>query len=182
MWYPSTVTVVPTEEPVTLDEVKAQCGVLPAETHFNDMLTRLIKAARSHVERYCNALWAEQTLACQCDSFCDFVRLPKGPLKSIMSIGYVDTSGEAKTLNEAVYEERKDGLEPSIALKPGQSWPAIQPGSRITLSAVFGGDVPAEVHHAMLMFVDDAFHKRDNAKRDDWTAIDVLLCNHRRGA
>jgi len=182
MWYPSTVIVAPTTEPVPLDEVKAQCGILPAETHFNDMLTRLIKAARSHVEHYCNARWAEQALACQCDSFRDFARLSEGPLKSITSVQYVDAAGDTQTLDEAVYDARKDGLEPSIALKPSQSWPAIRPGSRITLTAVFGGDVPAEVHHAMLMFVDDAFHKRENAKRDDWTAIDVLLCNHRRGA
>ncbi|RUM95419.1 hypothetical protein EET67_23330 [Pseudaminobacter arsenicus] len=105
-----------------------------------------------------------------------------GPLESVTSIGYVDAAGEAQTLAATVYEEHKDGLEPSIALKPGQSWPGILPGSRITVTAVFGGAVPEEVSHAMLVFVDSAYHVRDNAPRENWTVLDVLLCNHRRGA
>lgn len=180
MWYPSTVTTAPTTEPVTLDEVKKQC--LVDSTDDDALLTRLIKAARSHVEKYCNAMWAEQTIMCQCDSFADFARFPAGPLKSVTSIGYVDAAGEAQTLAATVYEERKDGLEPSIGLKPGQSWPNIQPGSRITVTAVFGGAVPEEVRHAMLVFVDSAYHARENAPRENWTVLDVLLCNHRRGA
>jgi uncharacterized phiE125 gp8 family phage protein len=179
MWYPSTVTA-PAAEPVTLDEVKQQCLI---ETTDDDLLLgRLIKAARSHVEKYCNARWAEQTVVCQCDSFTDFTRLSEGPLKSVTSISYVDPSGEAQTLDAAVYDPRKDGLEPSIALKPGQSWPAIQPGSRITVTAVFGGDVPEEVKHAMLVFIDAAYHARENPARENWTVMDALLCNHRRGA
>lgn len=179
MWYPSTVTVAPTVEPVTLDEVKAQCRVDASDE--NALLTRLIKAARSHVEKYCNAQWAEQTLACQCDSFADFARLPDGPLKSVQTIEYVDPAGDAQVVDGAVYEARKDGLEPSIALKPGQSWPTIRSGSRVTLTAVFGGDVPDAVKHAILVFIDAAYHARENPARENWTVMDVLLCNHRRG-
>jgi uncharacterized phiE125 gp8 family phage protein len=179
MWYPSTVTVAPTTEPVSLDEAKKQC--LVDSTDDDALLTRLIKAARSHVEKYCNARWAEQTLACQCDSFADFCRLPEGPLKSVTSIGYIDATGQTQTLDAVVYEAREDDLEPSIALKPGQSWPAIRPGTRITLTAIFGGDVPDAVHHAMLVFIDAAYHARENPERPGWTVMDVLLCNHRRG-
>lgn len=180
MWYPSTVTVAPTAEPVTLDDVKRQC--LVDSTDDDALLTRLIKAARSHVEHYCNARWAEQTIMCQCNSFADFARLPEGPLKSVTSIGYIDASGAAQTLAAAVYEERKDGLEPSIGLQNGQSWPAVLPGSRITVTAVFGGALPEEVSHAMLVFVASAYHGRENTGQDGWTVLDVLLCNHRRGA
>ncbi|MFC3209206.1 head-tail connector protein [Aquamicrobium soli] len=180
MWYPSTVTEAPTTEPVTLDEVKQQCLVDSADD--DDLLKRLIKAARSHVEEYCNARWAEQTLACQCDNFADFSRLSEGPLKSVTSVQYVAATGETQTLDASVYEARKDELEPSIALKPGQRWPSILPGSRITLTAVFGGDVPDAVHHAMLVFIDAAYHVRENPERPGWTVMDVLLCNHRRGA
>lgn len=180
MWYPSTVTVAPTTEPVTLAEVKAQCLI---ESDDDDApLTRLIKAARSHVEEYCNARWAEQTIVCQCDRFTDFARLSEGPLKSVTSIAYVDASGATQTIDEAVYEACIDGLEPSIQLKPGQSWPAIRPGSRITLTAVFGGTLPDSVHHAMLVFIDSAYSDRENPPRENWTVMDVLLCNHRRGA
>lgn len=180
MWYPSTVSATPAiAEPVTLDEVKKQC--LVDSTDDDGLLTRLIKAARSHVEKYCNARWAEQTIVCQCDSFADFARLPEGPLKSVTSIEYIDAAGAVQTLATTVYDGLKDGLEPSIGLKQGQSWPAILPGSRITVTAVFGGTVPEDVRHAMLVFVDSAYHARENAPHENWTVVDVLLCNHRRG-
>ncbi|MEW9808594.1 head-tail connector protein [Mesorhizobium marinum] len=182
MWYPSTVTAAPSTEPVTLVEAKEQCGVLAAETHFDTLLTRLIKAARAHCEKYCNARWAAQTILLKCSSFCDFARLPEGPLSSVTSIAYVDIDGADQTLPDTVYEIHKDGLEPSIGLKYGQAWPNIRPSSRITVTAVFGGVVPGDVQHAMLRFIADSFHGRENAKADDWTVVDVLLCNHRRGA
>ncbi len=180
MWYPSNVTAAPTEEPVTLQEVKQQCLVESSDDDV--LLTRLIKAARSHVEEYCNARFAVQTIRTECDSFSDFSRLPEGPLESVTSITYIDPAGGEQTLDAAVYEPRRDGLEPSISLKSGQAWPRIKPGSRITLTALYGGSAPDSVKAAMLMFIDDAFHNRGNSARDGWTAIDALLCNHRRGA
>lgn len=180
MWYPSNVTAAPTEEPVTLQEVKQQCLVESSDDDV--LLTRLIKAARSHVEEYCNARFAVQTIRTECDSFSDFARLPEGPLKSVTSITYFDPAGAEQTLDAAVYEPRRDGLEPSIALKSGQAWPRIKVGSRIILTAVYGASTPDSVKAAMLMFIDDAFHNRGNSARDGWTAIDALLCNHRRGA
>ena len=55
------------------------------------------------------------------------------------------------------------------------------PDLTFTLTAVYGGSVPEDVQHAMLVFVADSFLGRENAKREDWTVLDVLLCNHRRG-
>jgi hypothetical protein len=154
VWYASKISAAPIAEPVTLDQAKQQCRVDGSDD--DAVLERLIKAARSHVEKYCNARWAEQTIV-------------------------IDPAGETQTLDVGVYEAHKDGLEPSIALKPGQSWPAIQAGTRVVLTAIFGGAVPECVQHAMLVFVDNAYHQRENAKYDDWTVLDVLLCNDRRG-
>jgi uncharacterized phiE125 gp8 family phage protein len=179
VWYASKISAAPIAEPVTLDQAKQQCRVDGSDD--DAVLERLIKAARSHVEKYCNARWAEQTIVCECGAFSDFARLPEGPLKSVTSVVYIDPAGETQTLDVGVYEAHKDGLEPSIALKPGQSWPAIQAGTRVVLTAIFGGAVPECVQHAMLVFVDNAYHQRENAKYDDWTVLDVLLCNDRRG-
>lgn len=178
MWYPSTVSVAPTVEPVALADAQDQCNA--PEADFKGTLERLIKSARSHAEEYCNVRWAEQTIVSECDSFADFTRLPEGPLKSVTSISYVDPTGATWTLEPSVYDLRKTGLEPSIGLKPGQSWPRILFGSRIALTAVYGGSVPETVRHAMLLFIADAFHGRENAKQEDWTVLDMLLCNHRR--
>ncbi|GLR55138.1 phage head-tail connector protein [Shinella yambaruensis] len=182
MWYPSTVIEAPTVEPVTLVEAKDHCGILTDETDFDAQLTRLIKTARAHVEQYCNARWAEQTLACACDGFGDLARLSEGPLKSVTSIVYIDAAGEEQPLPVEVYQANKDGLEPCITLKHGQAWPVIQRRSRVTVTAVFGGGAPDDVRHAMLLHIEDSFMMRENAERGDWTSLDALLCNHRRGA
>lgn len=182
MWYPSTTTVAPTVEPVTLEQAKQQCGITTAETYFDAQLARLIKSARAHAEEYCNARWAEQTLVSECDSFADFARLSEGPVKSVVSITYVDPAGATQTLDEAVYEPHKDGLEPSVGLKPDQEWPRIKIGSRITLTAIYGGSAPESVQHAMLVWIEDAYLHRENTQREEWTVFDTLLCNHRRGA
>jgi uncharacterized phiE125 gp8 family phage protein len=181
MWYPSTVTEPPTTEPVTLAQAQTQCGVMSDEVFFTDQITGLIAAARAHVESYTGARFAAQTIVSQCDGFCDMERLPEGPLSSVTSIKYIDLDGAEQTLANTVYEAHKDGLEPSIALKYGQTWPAIRRGSRITLTADYGGTVPKDVSIAMLLFIADKFHNRENAKVGDWTALDCLLCNHRRG-
>jgi hypothetical protein len=35
---------------------------------------------------------------------------------------------------------------------------------------------------AMLLPIADSFDRREHAKAGDWTTLDILLCNHRRGA
>ncbi len=196
MWYPSNVTAAPTKEPVTLAEAKVHLRRDDRDDDGNlvdqpddDLVSGLISAARQHVEKYCNARWAEQTLVCRCDSFADFARLPDGPLKSITSIAYVDTNGEAQTLDDAAYEACKSGLEPSIAIKEGYTWPVTRPGSLITLTAVFGGEVPPAIKVAILLFVGAWYENREEtaigvsvAALPSSVATDALLCNFRRGA
>lgn len=196
MWYPSIVTTAPSVEPVTLAAAKMHLRRDDRDADGNlvdqpddDLVSSLISAARQHVEKYCNARWAEQTLACRCDSFADFVRLPEGPLKSVTSIAYVDTDGETQTLDDAVYEVCRSGLEPSIMIKPGQTWPAIRSGSFVTLTAVFGGEVPPAIKVAILLFVGAWYENREEtaigvsvAALPSSVATDALLCNFRRGA
>jgi uncharacterized phiE125 gp8 family phage protein len=187
MWHPSKITEAATAEPVTQEEAKDQCRVDADDD--NDLIDRLIKTARDHVERYCGARFASQTVEMKCDCFGDFVRLPEGPVTDVKSVTYVDTAGAAATLSAGVYELHDDGLEPSIGLKPGQRWPLIWPGSRITVEAVVGYDAaPDAVRHAMLLLIGTWYAQRENtligATVDNLpmpSSVDALLCNFRRG-
>jgi len=182
MWYPANITAAAAAEPVSIDEARLQCSVNSDETEFDGLLNRLIGAARAHVEAYCAVRFASQTVAVKCDAFADMQRLPEAPVNSITGIEYVDTAGDAQTLSTGVYELRSDGLEAQIILQYGQSWPSIRSGSRITLTAVVGmAAVPESVKHAMLIYIADAFLQRENTKAPEWSALDVLLSNHRRG-
>ncbi|MBB4272784.1 head-tail connector protein [Rhizobium mongolense] len=181
MWYPAKVTDPATAEPVTLDEVKRRLRI-----DFEDDdadIELMIASARDHAEKYCNVRFASQTVEMKCDGFCDLDRLPEAPVSSVTSISYVDTDGAAQTLATSVYELRADALEAAIVTKYGEQWPPIRLGSRITVTAVVGyAEAPPAVKHAILLFIADAYEARENAKIEDWTALDALLCNYRRGA
>lgn len=158
MWYPAVVTEQPATEPVTPDEVKQQCGIASSNASYDAMIARLIKTERGFVERHCGIKLVTQTVAAKCDRFLDFSTLPIAPVQSIASIGYADSEGAPQTLSASVYELRADDLVGRIVLKPGQSWPAIQLGSRITVSAVVGyTTVPPEIVSAILMRIGKQF-------------------------
>ena len=138
--------------------------------------------ARNHVESYCDIRIGAQTIVAKCDSFNDLARLPDAPVTSITSITYVDTDGATQTLATSVYELRADGLEAAVVLKFNQSWPAIQPGSRIIVTAVVGyTTAPPAVHHAMLVRIADHFTDHETVASGDFSTFDALLVNHRRG-
>jgi len=180
MWYPASIETSASAEPVTLAEVKAQAII--DDNDNDELIGRLIRVARSHVEAYCNIALAEQIVAARCDGFSDLARLPIAPVQDIESIKYVDAAGAEQTLPDTVYELRNDDLEVSVVLKAGQRWPAVQPGSRITVKALVGYDeVPAAIRHAMLLWIAENYAKREIEAAQGFTAFDALLCNFRRG-
>ena len=176
-WH-SVVPVAPAVEPVSLAQAKLQCRVIG--TDEDDTLDLYIASARAHAEAYCGVAFAERALVAHCDSFTDLARLPFAPVNSVTSIEYVDPAGSIQSLPVSVYELRADIFESAVVLKPGQAWPAIQQGSRVTLTASVGAAPPDDVLHAMLLFIADSFDRREHAKVGDWTSLDSLLCNHRR--
>ena len=180
MWYPSAVTV-PATELVTIAEARQQARS-DTDTDLDAELTRLITVARNHVEKYCGIRIGSQTIVAKCDSFDDMARLPDAPVTSITSIAYVDPDGVTQTLATSVYELRADDLDASVVLKFNQSWPAIQPGSRIIVTAVVGyATAPPAVHHAMLVHIADHFSDHEMVVVNGFTTFDALLVNHRRG-
>ena len=180
MWYPSAVTVAAAEL-VTIAEARQQARS-DTDTDLDAELTRLITVARNHVESYCGIRIGAQTIVAKCDSFDDLARLPDAPVTSITSITYVDTDGVTQTLATSVYELRADDLDAAVVLKFNQSWPAIQPGSRIIVTAVVGyTTAPPAVHHAMLVHIADHFADHEMVVVNGFTTFDALLVNHRRG-
>jgi len=181
MWYPATVTVAASAEPVTIEQAREWCHVEAGDSDHDGALNALIAGGRSHVEGYTSTRLASQTVAVKCDSFADMERLPEAPVTSVSSITYVDADGATQTLSADVYEVRADGFETAIVLKYAQAWPSMQPGSRITMTAVVGyASVPAAVLLALRMFIADGFAQRENAAVNGRSIIDDLLANHRR--
>lgn len=190
MWYASTVTAEPANEPVTLAEAKAQCRV--DGTADDTALNGFIAAGRSYVESYLGTPIITRTVTVKCDSFADFARFPVVPLQSVSSISYIDTAGTNQTLQTSIYETRSDGLTASLALKANQTWPTIQIGSRITVEAIVGADTaPEAVKHAILLLISQWFDERSSLSAMSRPAaaggdipelphaVTALLANHR---
>lgn len=181
-WYPHTVTVAAASEPLTEAEAKAQCRVDGSDE--DSYIASLIEAARSHVEGYCGTPIVSRTVTVKCDKFADFAAFPVVPLQSVSSVSYVDGAGSTQTLSTDVYEVRADGLTASLALKDGQSWPSIQSGSRITVTAVVGYSAPPpEIVHAVKLLVATWYDQRagvsDKPISETPHAVAALLTNHR---
>lgn len=179
MWYPAVSTEEPTAEPITLPEAKKH---VRAEYHTDDdaYLGTLIASARDHVERYTGTLVAERSATIKCDGFGDFCSVPMAPVQGVV-ITYLDTAGAEQTLVDTVYELRNDDLRTAIVLKYAQAWPAVQPGSRITVTADAGyALVPPALKHALLLWIGDAYEVRENEPAAGRTAFDDLLTNFRR--
>lgn len=175
MWYTPKITVAPDNEPVTLAEAKKQVNAV----EFDDddaYLSSLVAVARDHVEKYCGAFFSAQTAEAKATGWYDMAQLPVSPVSTVTSITYVDTDGASQTLDASVYDLRGD----SIVLKYGQSWPPVQPGSLITLTATVGfADAPPAVKQAILLRVDDLYDNRGSEPDHEWTGFDSLLSNYR---
>ena len=186
MWTPVTIAA-PGTEPISVATAKAQTRI--GGTDEDALVALYIAAARDHVERYCGVRFAARTnVTLMCESFADFEQLPEAPVASVSSITYVDTDGATQILSTAVYEVRNEGLDCSIVLKYGQSWPAIRAGSRISVVCTIGSaTVPGAVTAALLLMFGHLYANREAvAVAQSVAAIELpmgvteLLVNFRR--
>ena len=183
------VVIAPAEdEAITLEAAKEQLTV-----DFDDddgFISRLIAAARDHVEQVAGLVVVRKTVTLHCHGFEDFARLPVGPVKEIKAVRYFDPAGGEITLDPAAYEARLDGLRASIVAAPRRGWPAIMPGSRIAVDLVVGFDeAPAAVCQAMLLLIGTWCRNREQvitgtitAELPDSSGFWSLLSNYRLNA
>lgn len=166
-------------EPVTLDAAKAHCSV-----DFPDddaLLQGLIATARDHVEKYCGINFAAQQMSATCESFGAMNTLPFSPVQEVLSIKYVDHSGDEKELPNDGYRLQSDPFGASLNLRQGFHWPEVQTGSSISLLAKVGFEnTPDAVRHAVLIYVGDAYKTRENKPAGEYSCFDALLSNYRR--
>jgi uncharacterized phiE125 gp8 family phage protein len=151
MWHPKSVDE-PASEPVSLADAKA---ALPASISVpDDTITAAIQAARDFIEQYCWIRLPKRSVVATCDGFSDLARLPEAPVSAVTSIVYVDDAGAEQTLDDATYELREDGIEPTVVLAHGASWPHRRAGSRITVTMTAGYEtLPPAVKSALLLSI-----------------------------
>ncbi|MFI0844426.1 hypothetical protein [Mesorhizobium sp. IMUNJ 23232] len=165
----------PTAEALLLAEVKEQLRIDAVVIDDDAFLNRCIRAAREMVEgpdgRGLAIMAADWRLTLDC--FPKEVRIPMGPVLSIVSIVYVDGAGVAQTLDPADYQWRPGRYEARIQPAYGKAWPA--PRSQfdavtIIFKAGFKGteedpielgNIPEPLRAAMRMLIAHWFKHRE---------------------
>src|SRR5947209_19263795 len=92
--YGLVVTVPPTAEPVSLDEVKEYCRVDAGDVTQDTTLMGLVAFARQRCEEICDRALLTQTLKLTLDVWPrdQFIRPPRSPLASVTSVKYFDVN------------------------------------------------------------------------------------------
>ncbi|KQT37682.1 phage head-tail connector protein [Methylophilus sp. Leaf414] len=157
----------PQTEPVTVEFVRKHAEIDDDIDSENILLEALISAAREHAEHICGRAFADQTWEGVLDSFSlSNIGLPLTPILSIASIKYIDVNGVEQTLNNTVYGLDDYGMAHSVALMPGQNWPAVSSSVinpiKIRFVAGYTADtVPNVVKHWICLRVAQAFKNRE---------------------
>jgi uncharacterized phiE125 gp8 family phage protein len=165
--YGLTVTVQPTEEPITREEAKANLR-FPFDTE-ELRIEALIKAARVYCETVTGRAFCTQTLRLNLDNFpCDMIRLPKAPIQSVTGITYYDTTNQSQTLSSSLYQSDLTSLPARIAPVDGSVWPLTysrMSAVSVTYVAGYGAAsaVPETIKQAMHLLVAHWFVNREAA-------------------
>jgi len=150
------VTAVATEF-LTMEEVKLHCR-LSADTTEDELLSRLIIAAREYCENYTGRALSTQTIELLLNEFPakDRIQLPKPPLIGVTSVKYKDNDGIETTLSSSEYIVDADSQIGEIVLAYGKSWPSFTPYPsnpiRIRYEAGYTA-LPESIKQAMLLLV-----------------------------
>lgn len=156
----------PSEEPVTLAEAKVHLRL----EHDDDdaYVSTLITAARQFVEEYLWRAVLPQTweLTISRFPFRGYIELPKGELRSVTSVSYLDSAGVSQPWAAENYEVETTVIPGRLRTIYGGSWPT---GVRSTWNAaviryVVGWEnvaaVPAPVKQAILLLVSQMYEHR----------------------
>ena len=149
------VTVEPTTEPITLNELKDRLRV--ASCDFDSEIENLLTAGRKQVEYETHRKLVTQTVAIRLDDFPsgDVIEMRLPPVSAVTSVAYVDTAGDSQTYAASNYNTDFTSTPPRIMLVDGSSWPAVknEPNAvTVTVTAGYGAAVavPAEAKLAIV--------------------------------
>ena len=183
-------------EPLTLAEVKDHLRIL--DNDHDTLLSSLITAATSYLDTRHGILGRAlitQTWEMRLLSFSDAhrsIKLPYPPLQSVISVKYIDSSGQEQIIDAADYIVNIGEYEGTIRPANGKSWPATTSvfeyhSVSIRFVCGFGDDptdVPQSIRQAMLLIITDWYENRADgescaSQRYNNRASDALLAPYR---
>lgn len=177
MKYRPVLVTAPAEDPVTLEEVKAHLRVIERDENGvalpnedDELITALIKAAVTHLDGWTGVLGrclVDQTWRQDYDAFTQCMRLPLGPVQSIVSVKWRNAEGQIATVAADDYTlETSAGGQSRVWFRSSYSRPSsLYDRAAVSVEFVAGygapADVPQALKHAMLMLVGHWYENRE---------------------
>lgn len=162
------ITTKPTEEPVSVSEIRAHLRIDDASE--DALIQAYIIAARQYAEAFLSRQLVTATYQLTLDLFPSAaIVLPyAAPLQSISSVTYVDLDGASQTLASSVYTADTKAEQGRIVLAYNQSWPSTRTQlDAATINYVCGygspSQVPQMIRQAIRMMVGTLYENREGA-------------------
>jgi uncharacterized phiE125 gp8 family phage protein len=171
------IIVITPPAPVVTWEEADQHLRLDGDDEQREMVERLVKAATQHIDGpdgWLGRALGLQTLEARMCGFCDLIRLPYQPIVDIVSVHYLDGTGQPVLVDPDTYEL----FGRNLGCAWGKSWPT--PGAyrghaetvRIRYRAGYAVDpgadpvepnVPEPIKQAILLMVGDMYRFTETA-------------------
>lgn len=130
-------------DPVTVGQVRMHTRI--DDNAEDALLLDYIASAREKIEQWTGLLLCPCTLTLTLDAFANPILLPRAPVRSITSIAYTDSDGDAQTVAGADYVLREYADRYQVELVSGASWPSTEAGSQIVITAAGGFETPNDL-------------------------------------
>lgn len=164
-----TILTEPSVEPVALAEAKAHLVVDHQEDDY--IISRMIVAARKHIEQRCNRAIVRQKWRLYMDGGFSRFKLEPTMAQEVEAIYYLDTDGAEQTLSSSVYTV--DIPRQCVYLAYNQSWPGTRTIENAVWADVWSGyykttaspidlksNIPEDIKYAVLLAVEDMYEHR----------------------
>jgi uncharacterized phiE125 gp8 family phage protein len=150
-----------TQEPISIDEAKRQCGIAIGNSYLDNDFARWIVDARQQVEHDAEMVFYTGTFTWKISTFPfgDALIIPcVKPVTSITSITYTDSDGTTQTWSSSEYTLDTAGLVPMVKLNYGENWPQHRSdinGITVTLVAGYSSvvNMPSKFVSAVILKV-----------------------------
>lgn len=175
------LTVVPTVEPVSLEEAKDHLRVDSADD--NVLITSLITTARRFIESQTGKALIDQTWELRLDKAGETVLIPKAPLSVVSKIEVISESGVTTEVSSSLYDsDTPDDSPGRVKLKEGCTWPDHRGFDSfiVTFIAGYGAaatDVPDELKQGMLQLIGHYYDGRQGEELP--SGVEALINLHK---
>jgi uncharacterized phiE125 gp8 family phage protein len=161
------ISVLPTEEPINLEDAKAHLRVDHDED--DDYILNLIMVACQYAETVTHRALITQTWIYYLDDFPDddYIEIPYPPLQSVTSLKYTDYNNTQTEWANTNYIVDTASLPGKIVLAYGISWPTatLYPSNPIEITYVCGygtpDDIPESIKQGMKLDIGDMYENRE---------------------